>query len=364
MQPFDAVDDEDLRLAVGIPGKHNPLPRDRWGQWGQGNPGDQGGIAPDESENDADDDRDADEGEGEGDEPGEGYGDGGGGYVDLPLDDWIRVLRQRLEFPNLRPVRGGDSPDMSRFPESLANNPDGPWLIEETAEEIYTLGHALAKNGGQAGRRLSPREVFRLGLKHMTDDQIVTQALEPQPEPIDQAVVVWMADTSGSMGGDPLKLMRTQVYNERALLLSEYPKLVEVFILYDTVAREVKTESEFFRLNLGGGTDCVAALELSLDILRQRFPKARFNRFLRHFSDGIDDDVTTAPVMGRIVEEFDYVGYSHIDPRPGGTGWLSPLSEGYQRLERAHRGRVGFALLSNDFQTVIATLTKFYGARR
>jgi uncharacterized sporulation protein YeaH/YhbH (DUF444 family) len=94
------------------------------------------------------------------------------------------------------------------------------------------------------------------------------------------------------------------------------------------VAREVKTESEFFRLNLGGGTDCVAALRLTLEILQARFPKTQWNRFLRHFSDGIDNDVTREPVMRGILEELDYVGYSHIDPRPGGSGWFSELSEG------------------------------------
>lgn len=370
LQPFDAVDDEDLRLAVGIPGEHNPLPRDRWGEFGEDNPGDQGGIGEDEGEGDdgegdGDGDGEGDDGdEGEGESDGQGGGGGGGSYVDLPLEDWIKVLRQRLQFPNLRPTRGGDATQDSRFPETPANNPDGPWLIEETAEEIYTLGHALAKQRPKGSPRLNPKQIFQLGLKGMTEDQIVTQALEPQPEPINQAVVVWMADTSGSMGGDPLKLMRTQVYNERALLLSEYPKLAEVFILYDTVAREVKTEGEFFKLNLGGGTDCVAALKLTLEILAQRYPKGQFNRFLRHFSDGIDNDVTREPVMREILEALDYVGYSHIDPRPGGTGWGSELSNGYQRLERSNPDKVGFALLSNDFSTVIQTLVKFYGARK
>ncbi len=147
------------------------------------------------------------------------------------------------------------------------------------------------------------------------------------------------------------------------LLLSEYPTLKEVFIVYDSIAREVKTEDEFFKIDLGGGTDASGALQLAKEILAERFPAGSYNRFVRHFSDGYDSADTVIPVAQDLSKDADYLGYSHVAPLASdGFDWPAELSDAYRVLAKQNPNKIGFAVLTNA--SVIETLKIFYGPRK
>lgn len=103
------------------------------------------------------------------------------------------------------------------------------------------------------------------------------------------AVVISMADISGSMGDFEKYLTRTINWWGVEFLRSKYPRVETVFIVHDTEAFEVK-EADFFKRSDGGGTKCSSAGELALDIVEKRYPPDAYNVYLQHYSDGGNQD--------------------------------------------------------------------------
>lgn len=345
----ETLPDEDLDITVGP-----QLPGDIWEEKPDGKRKGQGqGDEEDEEEAEAEE---GDEGDGAGD------GSGGGSTEEIPLSVYGEILSQWLELPNLRPTRGGDIDEPDTIREDSEHNRVGTILWDKTAAEAFGLGLALARRQGKDPSKMAAKDILALGMLSLPPNQYVVSSREIDPDPRSNAVVIWMTDTSGSMGRDHRKAMRQMIYNERALLKSQYPRLKELFIIYDTEARVVD-EDTFFNTQLGGGTDAAPAARLAMQELKQ-FPMADYNRFVRWFSDGDDGGSDTVAEAKRLAQLVDFLGYNHVDPWGNRGPWgLGPLSEGFRQLAQAESERIGFAELSGHFASIIGTLKAFYGPR-
>ena len=84
---------------------------------------------------------------------------------------------------------------------------------------------------------------------------------------------------------------REKIYRQELLLLAgalfapEVSTRGHVFIAHDTEA-QVVPEQDFFTLSNSGGTMCSSAYRVALAHLQQPHPKARWNNYVFHFSDG------------------------------------------------------------------------------
>ncbi len=150
------------------------------------------------------------------------------------------------------------------------------------------------KNGEAALDLALTRKFF------MSQDDYRFLELEDDTEKISNAVIFFLGDWSGSMGGEKKYLMRMVCFWLSEAVKRLYRNVKIVFIGYENNA-EVATEEEFFSRAESGGTRAFAAYELVIKKIKEEFPPSRWNSYVFQFSDGEDFSVTEA---GKKLEEL------------------------------------------------------------
>lgn len=125
---------------------------------------------------------------------------------------------------------------------------------------------------------------------------------EEEQRPKDSAVVVAMADISGSMGEFEKYVTRAFCWWTVSFLRTKYPSVEVAFIAHDTEAYEV-TEEQFFTRGSSGGTKCSSANRKALELINDRYQTDRYNVYPLHFSDG-DNWSTDNPDCVNLVQEL------------------------------------------------------------
>jgi uncharacterized sporulation protein YeaH/YhbH (DUF444 family) len=155
-----------------------------------------------------------------------------------------------------------------------------------------------------------------------------------QPQPTTQAVMFCIMDVSGSMDRarkDLAKRFFTLLY---LFLQRNYEKIEVVFIRHHTVAKEVD-EQEFFYSRETGGTVVSSALELTADIMRERYPISSWNLYVAQASDGDnwhhDSPACRDLLLQRIIPYVRYYAYIEITPDRHQSLW-----EAYEEVKAQH----------------------------
>lgn len=145
------------------------------------------------------------------------------------------------------------------------------------------------------------------------------------PEPSTQAVMFCLMDVSGSMDE-----MRKSIAKRFFMLLylfldRNYEHIDVVFIRHHTVASEVDEET-FFGSRETGGTVVSSALELTLEIMRERYTSSQWNIYVAQASDGDnwDDDSPRCRelVADAILPLCQYFAYIEITDEGPQNLWL------------------------------------------
>src|SRR3712207_9537323 len=97
---------------------------------------------------------------------------------------------------------------------------------------------------------------------------------------------------SGSMTNEKKYIDKSFFWLVRFLRL-KYHTVDTVFIAHDTEA-QVVPEQDFFTISNSGGTMCSSAYRVALEHLQQNHPRARWNNYVFHFSDGDNWDEDNA----------------------------------------------------------------------
>lgn len=155
-----------------------------------------------------------------------------------------------------------------------------------------------------------------------------------QPQPTTQAVMFCIMDVSGSMDRarkDLAKRFFTLLY---LFLQRNYAKIEVVFIRHHTVAKEVD-EQEFFYSRETGGTVVSSALELTAEIMRERYPISSWNLYVAQASDGDnwhhDSPACRDLLLQRIMPYVRYYAYIEITPDRHQSLW-----EAYEDVKAQH----------------------------
>ena len=303
---------------------------------------------------------------------GGGSGGGGGGQAsnsgegeddfvfELSREEFLELFFEDLELPNLVRTQLAKATEFKsvRAGFSSAGNP-------ANIDVVRSLKGALARRLALAApytRRLrEAEEALERLLAEMPVDEIRAKALVEdiehlrararavpfidtfdlryanrvkQPQPTTQAVMFCIMDVSGSMDRarkDLAKRFFTLLY---LFLKRNYEKIEVVFIRHHTVAKEVD-EQEFFYSRETGGTVVSSALQLTADIMRERYPISSWNLYVAQASDGDnwhhDSPACRDILLQRIMPFVRYYAYIEITPDRHQSLW-----EAYEDVKAAH----------------------------
>jgi uncharacterized protein len=164
------------------------------------------------------------------------------------------------------------------------------------------------------------------------------------PRPSTQAVMFSIMDVSGSMD-ERKKLIAKRFFMLLYLFLTRnYEHIDVVFIRHHTQAEEVD-EEQFFHSRETGGTVVSSALELTHQVIRQRYSTSAWNIYVAQASDGDNWDSDSPRcrdlLASKILPLVQYFAYVEIT-----SGETQNLWREYARLADVHHDR--FAMQQID----------------
>jgi uncharacterized sporulation protein YeaH/YhbH (DUF444 family) len=164
-----------------------------------------------------------------------------------------------------------------------------------------------------------------------------------QPQPSTQAVMFCLMDVSGSMTQERKDLAKQFFILLYLFLQRNYERIEVVFIRHHTVAMEVE-EDEFFHSRETGGTVVSSALNLTRDIIRDRYPTNAWNIYCAQASDGDnwpDDSPGCREMLAtELLPLMQYFAYIEITPASHQRLW--------QEYETVKENHANFAMQQID----------------
>jgi len=221
------------------------------------------------------------EGSGEG---GQGQGQGGGHEVESNAYDLGRILTEKFQLPNLKDK--GKKRFLTRYTYELTdrNRRFGQVLDKKaTLREIVKTNIVLGRVGEKVA--LDPNKFI------ISPNDKIYRILSKEKDYESQAMVFFIRDYSGSMGGKPTELVVSQHVMVYAWLLFQYDKQVKSrFILHDTEAKEVPDFYSYYNSNVAGGTQVSSAYSLVNKIIEEENLAQDYNIYIFQGTDGDDWD--------------------------------------------------------------------------
>lgn len=235
---------------------------------GDGDPGDVIGV-----------DQDSKDGSKAGNSPGQhGY------YAELTIEELADILGEELELPNIVP-KG----QKSLFGEKDKYNSIAQVGPRSLRHKKRTLKKAILR--GRPGR-----------IPYTNDFEY--RSFTKKPSPMNNAVIFYMQDISGSMTREQTEIVRTTCFWIEAWLKKQYDKVDQRFILHDTVAAEV-TRDDFYKYTSGGGTFISTAFAVTYDRIKKSYPVDEYNIYPVYFGDGHnwneDDKIATDIIVNNLL---------------------------------------------------------------
>ncbi len=184
---------------------------------------------------------------------------------------------------------------------------------EESAEEVVAL---LAKIEGLKRKIAS--------FPFIDDVDIRYHHRIKHPQPTTQAVMFCIMDVSGSMDEAKKDIAKRFFILLYLFLNRNYEKIEIVFIRHHTSAKEVN-EEEFFYSRETGGTVVSSALELTNNIIDERYPTDAWNIYVAQASDGdnwnADSPRCQEIILKDLMPKVQYFSYVEIMPRHHQSLW-------------------------------------------
>ena len=208
--------------------------------------------------------------------------------------------------------------------------------IRELKAEISTLEQRLPDNDAEQQISALNAEIdeIKQRLKRvpfLDDFDIKYNNLIKVPVPSSKAVMFCVMDVSGSMT-QSIKDMAKRFFILLYLFLKRNYKQIEVvFVRHHTHAKEVD-EQEFFYSRETGGTIVSSALDLTSNILEERYSPADWNIYVAQASDGDNWDGDSSKchqlLDEKILKQVQYFAYVEITTGPHQNLWHE-----YERLQ-------------------------------
>jgi len=279
---------------------------------------------------------------------------------EISKDEYLDMLFDDLELPNLqknqlrkmtksKTVRAGFTSDgvptninivrslRSALSRRVAMGAEPRRRLRELEAELEALE---SKPGGDESKILELREeidALRIRINKIpfidTFDLRFNNFVQ-RPEPTSQAVMFCLMDVSGSMDQETKDIAKRFYILLYLFLTRSYRDVDVVYIRHHTQAKEVD-EEEFFYSRETGGTIVSSALELTRDIIAQRYPPTDWNIYAAQASDGDnwnDDSPLCQQILTQqLLPQLRYYAYVEITRRDHQGLW-----DHYEQLLDSH----------------------------
>jgi sporulation protein YhbH len=299
---------------VSIPLPQLDVPHFRYGQNGRGGVG---------------------QGEGEVGQPvasGDPDGEGGQGQagseaaphvleVDITLDELATILGDELHLPRIEPKgKANIQQDKVRYTSVKRVGPES--LRHKRRTYVEALRRQLAEG------TYSPAEPRIVPIK---DDRRY-RSWEHVPEPVANAVIIYMMDVSGSMTDEQKEIVRTESFWIDTWLRSQYQGLERRYIIHDASAKEVD-ENTFYHTRESGGTRISSAYKVCQDLMKESYDPAEWNVYCFQFSDGDnwgeDNRSALAMLKEQLMPKCNLFCYGQVESPYGSGEYFRVLEEAF-----------------------------------
>ncbi|MCG8614922.1 MAG: DUF444 family protein [Desulfobacterales bacterium] len=241
------------------------------------------------------------EGEGEGDGEGPGEGEGGEHELEANAYELGKVLSQDFQLPNLKDK--GKKRTLARYVYDLTDKNKGVGQIldkKATLKQIVQTNIAL-------GRIPDPSQIDPTKFLVSPQD-LIYRILSREKDYESQALVFFLRDYSGSMGGKVTQTVVSQHVMLYSWLMYQYEKQVETrFVLHDTEAKEVSDFYKYYSYKVAGGTKVFSAFKLVNDIVERENLDRDYNIYVFPGTDGDDWDKEGTQTLAEIEKMMRYV---------------------------------------------------------
>jgi hypothetical protein len=232
-------------------------------------------------------------------------------YVPITEEFYAKFLGERVKLPNLSP-KAGQTRLTKKVRRGRRNQKTGVMLPAQI------LMNAVKKGIGATGE-FSPDDVDMADLAevgipwmHPRQDWVV-KSMKEKPVPDINAVVTFVMDASGST--KPYwDIYKRMIFDLKTLIKHNYSNVVFRWVVFDTAAKIVDGEKEFFQIQLGGGTSYKAGVDKVRELQEESYPRGEWDRFSFFFGDMDDFGDEGAGAFRSLVEESEFVGALRTGP--------------------------------------------------
>lgn len=250
-------------------------------------------------------------------EGGAGQGQTGPHELESSAYDLGRILTEKFELPNLK--EKGKKRSLTRYTYELTDKHRG---FGQILDKKATLRRILSTNIA-LGNLPDVDDIDPTRFLIAPDDKVY-RILSREKEMEAQAMVFFLRDYSGSMGGRATELVVTQHVLIYSWLLYQYARQVETrFILHDTEATEVEDFYTYYNSKVAGGTQVASAYRLVNEIVEQGNLAQDYNIYVFHGTDGDDwdsDGSKTVPELKKMLNYASRVGITVAEHLSGSRG--------------------------------------------
>lgn len=250
------------------------------------------------------------EGEGEGSGEGPGEGEGGEHEFEANAYELGKVLSQDFQLPNLKDK--GKKRTLAKYVYDLTDKNKG---VGQFLDKKATLKKIVETNI-MLGRIPDISDIDTTQFLISPQDMIY-RILSREKEFESQALVFFLRDYSGSMGGKVTQAVVSQHVMLYSWLMYQYDKQVETrFILHDTEAKEVADFYKYYSYKVAGGTKVFTAFKLVNDIVERESLARDYNIYVFHGTDGDDWDKQGTQTIAEIERMMSYaarIGISIVE---------------------------------------------------
>lgn len=261
-------------------------------------------------------------------------------YVEIDLDELLQMLFEEMQLPDLLKKQMATTKVKAfKYRGMQPHGPKPRLRKSDTAKARIrrAIGMRNANPDDPKYAHLVDEETKKKKIPTPADVVFHKQDMryhrvEETLDDESKAVIFFVLDRSGSMGGDPLMIAKAFFVLNLLFLRTKYKDVKVVMIAHDSHAFRIEDETKWFQIEAGGGTVVAPAYEMVLDIAQREFPASTWNRYMFQATDGYlfdGDDVIRGWYTKLIKTDFNYLGYLEID---GGWGWSSGWASGGQAL--------------------------------